>query len=341
MYRKLMITTVAAASLAFLLAVVMPSAAGTAAGEGNPARVTEGNGPAGLPGGEIVARVNGVGITAAALNARVERVLRAKGHGTSSQEDFRAIARKALDKLIVQELAYQKARAEGMKVSREEMDAVIASLKKRAGGEEKYRELLAKSNVTEDKVRKELARNRLVKRIFEKDVLSKVVISPDEIRNEYERTKSDFIIPEKVVIDDVVLFLDPGKGGSMKKAEALRRRIMLDKDKDPRNIPSDGTFMVREMEPNKAKQKELYDAAVKLKEGEVSGIIETADSLHIIKLKKYSPQREAGFDQVKGYVEARLKAQKAGKIMAVWEEKLKKGAKIEILDAAGKFEEQK
>ena len=336
MYRKHMIT-VTVACLVLLLTAVVPAAAG---GPNNSALAAEKKGPPGQPGEEVVARVNGVAITAAALNARVERVLRAKGHGAASQEDFRAIVRKALDKLIIQELAYQKARAEGMKVSPEEMDTIISSLKKRAGGEEKYRELLEKNNVTEATVRKELERNRLVKEIFEKDVLSKVVMSNDEIKNEYEKTKSDFIIPEKVVIDDVILFLDPGNRDSLKKAEALRRKIIEDKDKDPTHIPSDGTFMVREVQPNKNRQKELYDAAIKLKPGEVSGIIMTADSLHIIKLKEYSPQREAGFDQVKGYVEARLRAQKAKKIMAVWEEDLKKGAKIEILDAAGKFEER-
>jgi parvulin-like peptidyl-prolyl isomerase len=330
------------ACVVFFLAAALPAVSGTVEGQNEALRAVENEGTAAQSGREVVAKVNGVSITAAALEARVARVLKAKGHGTAGagQEDFRAIARKALDKLIVQELAYQKALAEGMKVKPRELDAAVAALKERAGGEEKYREMLEKNNVTEAELRKKLERNRLVKEIFEKDVLSKVVISEDDIRDEYEKTKSDFVIPEKVLIDDVVLFVDPADKDSMKAAYALREKINNDKEKEPRHIPSDGTFIVREMELHRDKQKDLYDAAVKLKEGEVSGVIKTADSIHIIKLKKYSPMRDAGFEQVRGYVESRLKARRAGKMMAAWEENLKKGAKIEILDAGGKVKEK-
>ncbi|MEJ2697763.1 MAG: SurA N-terminal domain-containing protein [Candidatus Sulfobium sp.] len=320
------------ACVVFFLAAALPAVSGTVEGQNEALRAVENEGTAAQSGREVVAKVNGVSITAAALEARVARVLKAKGHGTAGagQEDFRAIARKALDKLIVQELAYQKALAEGMKVKPRELDAAVAALKERAGGEEKYREMLEKNNVTEAELRKKLERNRLVKEIFEKDVLSKVVISEDDIRD----------IPEKVLIDDVVLFVDPADKDSMKAAYALREKINNDKEKEPRHIPSDGTFIVREMELHRDKQKDLYDAAVKLKEGEVSGVIKTADSIHIIKLKKYSPMRDAGFKQVRGYVESRLKARRAGKMMAAWEENLKKGAKIEILDAGGNVKEK-
>jgi parvulin-like peptidyl-prolyl isomerase len=334
---------VTAACMVFFLTTVLP-AASRAAEWGNKAPQAERNEGIAAPAGkEVVAKVNGVAITAAALQARVSRVLKARGHGGAGagQEDYNAIVRKALDKLIVQELAYQRATAEGLKVTPKELDAAIAALKERAGGEEQYRQMLEKNNVTEGTLRKELERNRLVKRIFEKDVLSKVVISEGDIKKEYEKTKNDFVIPEKVLVDDVVLFMDTANKDSLKAAEALREKINKDKDKDPRHIPSDGTFIVREMELHKNKQKDLYEAAVKMREGEVSGVIKTADSFHIIKLKKYQPARDAGFDQVKGYVESRLRAREAGKIMTEWEENLKKGARIEILIAGRPDKEKK
>lgn len=317
--------------MAFLLAAAIPSVSAAAEGNGSPQ--ASGNASSVVsPGKEVVARVNGVPITEAALQARVSRVLRAMGHGGASaaQEDYRAIVKKALDKLIVQELAYQKARAEGMRVTPKELDDAIAALKKRAGGEKKYKEMLERNNVTEATLRKALERNRLVKRIFEKDVLSKIVISDDEIKKEYEKTKNDFVIPEKVLVDDVVLFLDPANKDDMKKAEAIRAKIIAAKDEDPEHVKSDGTFIVREMELHRNKEKELYDAAVKLKVGEVSDVIRTSDSLHILKLKEYRPVKDAPFDEVKGYVEARLRVKEAKKLMSKWEENLKKGAKIEI-----------
>ncbi len=88
---------------------------------------------------------------------------------------------------------------------------------------------------------------------------------------------------------------------------------------------------MREYTADKDTDKELIKAAKKLKVGEISGAIKASDSLHIIKLKEYVPEKQFTFDEVKGTIAAKLKSDAQMKITNEWVAALKKDAKIEIL----------
>jgi parvulin-like peptidyl-prolyl isomerase len=281
--------------------------------------------------GKVVARVNGAEITEAALSARMGRMHAGMGHG-EGHDETEAARREALNRLILQELAYQRAKAAGVKIEPKELDDAIAEIKTKAGGEEKYLESLEKRHMTEEGLRKDLERNLMIKHIFEKEVSSGVSISEEEVKKEYEKVKGEFSRPEKVIVDDVVLFLDLDDKNSPAVAEELLRKIGNDTEKNPWNIPPDGTFAVRELDLRKNKQEDLYRAARELAEGQLSPVIKTSDSFHIIKLKKYSPEVKADFAQIRGLIERKLRAAAQQKRMAEWEAGLRKNAKIEILD---------
>jgi parvulin-like peptidyl-prolyl isomerase len=286
---------------------------------------------------EVVARVNGAEITRAEVEEKAALMRNAGGHAaTGGETDTAALRKEALRKLILQELAYERAKSRGITVSAGELDGAVAEIKASVGGEEKYREGLKARHMTEDELRKKLERNLMVKHIFEKEVSGGIVISEEDLRKEYENVKDEFSMPEKVVIDDVVLFLPLEDENSVKIAGNLLRKIQEDPERNPWNIPSDGSFAVREREITKAKQGELYAEARKLQEGEVSGVIKTSDSFHIIRLKQYSPAVEAQFEQLRGRIERRLHALAQQKKLDEWENELKKGAAIEILPGAEK-----
>ena len=118
----------------------------------------------------------------------------------------------------------------------------------------------------------------------------------------------------------------------MRKAEELLARIRSQKDKDFSALVSDGTFTVRNREVTKDKDPELYDAARKLKEGDISGVIKTGDGAHILHLDQYIPEKQASFDEVKGPLKEQMKGRRQIERFQEWEAELKKNAKIEILD---------
>ena len=178
-----------------------------------------------------------------------------QGHGPASPESMEEIRKDALNQLIFQELAYQKAKSDGMAVGRKEIVDALVDMKQKPGGEEKFREFLEKERITEEDLRKRIERSLTLKRVFTREVSNKVSVSEEEIREEYEKEKERYVRPEKIAVTDVVFFLETGEAGSRKKAEEIRKRIHDDKEKNPWNLVSDGSFVARDMEVNESGKK--------------------------------------------------------------------------------------
>jgi len=276
---------------------------------------------------KVAARVNGAEITEKYVTMMMNRMHAGMGRGHAAPQATEELRKRALNLLILQELAWQKA---GGKVDRELVDRKIASMKERAGGEEEYRQLLGKEGLTGGEAEVVVAKGIVFDRMLEQEVMSKSTVSEDDLRKEYEIEKEQFHTPEKVEVVDVVFFLETRDKESMRKAEEIRRRIADEEGNDPFRLVPDGTFIVREAEVRKEKEKELYEEAKKLQVGGLSGVITTPDSLHILQLRKITPERQHTFDQVKSSLEGKLKREAVQKRMSELEAELKRGATIEI-----------
>jgi parvulin-like peptidyl-prolyl isomerase len=101
-----------------------------------------------------------------------------------------------------------------------------------------------------------------------------------------------------------------------------------------RDLISDGTFTVQTRQIFKDKDPELYNEARKLKVGERSGVIQAGNAYHILQLDAYVPEKQLSFEEIKGPLKDRLKAERQVQRFQEWEGELKKDAKIEILDAS-------
>lgn len=284
----------------------------------------------------VVARVNGAVITSVAVSGMMDRLRASRGHGPGASMDNGALGKEALEQLIFEELAYQKAKAESIGAGPEEVDRNLEELKARIGGAEGMKKFLDKEKRTEEGLRSVIEREIVIRRIFAREVSDKVALSEDDIAREYEREKGKFVKPGKVIVDDIVFFLKPGEGASVEQADRIRRKVLEDKDRNPRNLEPDGTFIVQEIELRPEKHGELYREAIKMKTGELSGIIETGDSLHILRLKEFSATIQFSLNQVRGFIERKRKSELSRQRLRQWDAELRKGATIEIMDAAGR-----
>ena len=283
----------------------------------------------------VAARVNGVNIDLRSVTELMNRMDVQKGHGHAGNkpDNEKEIMNKALDRLIFEELAFQRANNEGIKVEPAEISKNIADIKQKLGGDEAFRRALQARNLTEEGFRTAMARNILLQKIFKVEIFDKTPAIPEnEIEREYEREKDKFVVAEKILVLDTVIFLNAEDKGSAEKAEQILKKILEDKDHNPLNLAPDGTFIVSEIEINKEKQPEIYAAARKLKAGQISGIIETSDSMHIVKLKEYVPEKQFALSEIKGFLESKLRKAAITKKSHEWEMELRKAANIEIID---------
>lgn len=272
----------------------------------------------------IAARVNDVPITMYQVIKMMNII------GPKMNADPEAVKKEAIKRLIVQELAYQKAKAMDVKVEKRSVDDAIENVIENLGGEEGFKKFLENEAMTKDEYRSHLERLLAVEIVYAKDVVDKAIVPEEKMKEEYEKLKDRLLFPEKVSVIDVY-FLKADKD-TMKKAKNILRKIKADKDKDPWKLVLDGTFIVRALDVKKDKHKEIYEAAKKLKVGELSNVIKTPSSLHIIKLVDYSPERYATLDEARSLLESRLKPDEIEKRFKEWEEELKKDAKIEIME---------
>jgi foldase protein PrsA len=274
----------------------------------------------------IVAKVNDSVLTMDQLITLMNR-LAETGSGPDTLEEHR---KRALDKLVLQELAYQQAKKLGLKIGTDKIDMAINNLKSNMTEGQEYTEYLKQHNFTEPELRTQIERSLLIELDYAKEVLDKVTVPEDQVRAEYEKVKHLYVQPEKVSVLDVFILKNEDKA-SREKASELLKKIKADPNKDPWKLTFDGTFILRNIEVRKEREPELYNAAKKLKSEELSGVVKTPSGLHIIKLREYSPERQLTFDETKSKIEVRFLVAAQEKRTQEWEQELMKGAKIELM----------
>jgi len=288
-----------------------------------------------IPKQTVAAVVNGVEITEEAVETMMKSLAKGKLPGAELEENPGDLHKEALNQLILQELSYQKALSDGMTVDQKDVDNAIASIKKKLGGEGKYSEFLDKEKISDDEMRNRIQRNLVLSQFFNKlkrEIYVNTDVSDEKLKNEYEEDKEKYTRPEKIVVVDVVFFLNPNNADSPKKAEEILKRIQMDKEKDPWNLDLDGTFIVRDLEmKDGVHEEEIYNQAKKLKVGELSGVFLSSGTLHIIKLKEYTPFKQYTFKEVKSVVDRKARGEAQKKFLEAWEAELKKNARIEIM----------
>jgi parvulin-like peptidyl-prolyl isomerase len=286
--------------------------------------------PQGVAKDMVVAKVNGATITLPSLIRMMHTMSARQKEPARKPEEMKALRKKALDRLVFEELAYQEATARGVKAAPAEIDRQLEDLRTKLGGAEKLAQILAEKGLTEDELRSRIARNIVLQRIFQEEIYDKVTVSDEEVQQRYEKDK--FRVPGKAIVTDIVFFLDPDKLESLRKAQKILDKLRKEKVPDPHKLVPDGTFVVTDAEVSDKQEPELFEYAKKVKPGELSDVIRTSDSVHILLVKEYTPEKQYTFDQVKGYLKAKIGSEEHLARMHEWERQLKKGADIEMPD---------
>jgi foldase protein PrsA len=286
----------------------------------------------------IVARVNDAVLTMDALVKMMNNLPDLPSPATETLEERK---KRALESLVLLELAYQRATMMGLNADDTAIETGINTFKLNLGGEEEYSAYLTKNNMTDADARAEVERGITINRIYTKDVLDQVTVPEDDLKAEYEREKERYMKPEKLTVIDVYLLKDEGKV-SQKKAKELLKKIKTDPNQDPWKLVLDGTFNVKNAAVRKDRDKALYDAARKLKPQGLSGVVRDSQGiLHIMKQKEFSPERHYTYEEAKAMIIEKLNPPFIEKKTHEWEQELKKDAIIVLMLDTAEQQEQK
>lgn len=292
----------------------------------------------------IVAKVNGTPITQGELDRATEFMLaqsQTKKELTAEQKKEAKSA--VLDQLISAELLYQAGKKLKIADIDKRIEAQMKLGKSKFPSTAEYDKALKESGLTEKELegfaRKEIYINNLI----ENEIASKITATEADAKKFYDDNAEKFKQPETVQASHILIGIDPKasadeKNKAKEKAAALLKRAKAGEDfaalaKDNSTCPSAaqggnlGYFGKGQMVPA------FETAAFALNPGGISEVVETQFGYHIIKVIDKKPAGTVAFADAKKEIIDYLKIQKIQQDISKYVEKLRKEAKIEIMNS--------
>jgi len=292
----------------------------------------------------VAAKVNNEIITLSAIEARAE-VLKQKNiqtdGGNQIVDDGKQFLQEALDVIIDEKLQIQQGKKMGFEIDDITVDAAIKNIEKNNALEEGQLEILLESEGKSIEAYKNRIRDQiLVSRIVRFEMGSRVVVGKRKIEKYYHDNQKKFWEPGKVRARHIlILFEKDGSEITRKEKNKEIKRILaeLEDGKDfaeaakeysedvSASMGGDVGFVVKgQMVP------EFEKAVFRLKEGEISNVVETEYGYHIIKAEKIQKGRTLPFKEVEAEIKNTLVKRKQKSAYEDWMSELREAAFIEI-----------
>jgi parvulin-like peptidyl-prolyl isomerase len=249
---------------------------------------------------------------------------------------------KVLEQLIDLELLYQDAVARGISVDDAVVDKDLEALRGQFKDEVAFAAFLEDNGMTEKELKEGLKKDRMVKQlhqVLQDEMMAGVKVTDQDIKEYYEKNSDLFKEPEQVKVNHILVAFDK-KGGekaakeARKKIEEIQKQIKDGKDfLELARTVSDAPNKEQAGElgyfPRGMLVKDFEDAAFALKKpGDVSGIVESPDGYHLIRLQDHKPAKTLTLDEEKDKIRKQLTRMQVNKQYNAYLEGLRSKAKI-------------
>lgn len=240
---------------------------------------------------------------------------------------------------FVQMAAMKDAAAKaGFKAEQADVDEIVSNMVSRLPPGATLEDMMAKSGMTLDEVKKEIRDSLPIQKMFE-SLTKDVKVDEAKAKAFYN---AFFEVPEQIRASHILIKTDDATNDVLKAAARAKIEGILKQVKDGGDFaalaaansdcPSKsnggdlGLFGKGQMVPP------FEEAAFALSTNEVSGVVETSYGYHIIKLTDRVPASKRAFDEVKEQIVSRLTSEEQGKIVSEYVEKISADLKYKAND---------
>ncbi len=202
-----------------------------------------------------------------------------------------------LSLIIDNEVAYQDAKKQGIKVENREVEGKFEDLKSTVANNISYKEKLESSGINEDFLKSQVEKDLIVSK-YKENFIKDIKISDDEIKLYYENHKDEFIVDEVRASQILISTLDENNN-EVSKEEKEKRKVKAQTILDKINNNENFDILAKENSDDKKsgnnggdlgyfskndKNVEFTKAVFKLEKNQVSNLIETSYGYHIVKV---------------------------------------------------------
>lgn len=292
--------------------------------------------------GAIVAKVNGVSISQKEVDRETTILLAQNGIQKPAPADtMKKAEATVVQHLIDSELLYQA----GRKTEIKDLDKLVmdrmANNKAQFATSAEFNKVLKDAGLTEKDLKLLVRKGIIINAHLDKEVADKAKVTETESKAFYDANPEQFKTGEKVRASHILIKVDAKatpeeKQKARDKATAIRKQLSKGEDfaalaQKESSCPSSakggdlGYFQKGRMVP------EFDQAAFALKPGELSEVVETQFGFHVIKVTEKKPAGTIPFNEAQNDIVEYLRMQKIQKGMKDYVEKLRQGAKIEMV----------
>jgi parvulin-like peptidyl-prolyl isomerase len=253
---------------------------------------------------------------------------------------IRQLKKQILDQMINEYVCVRFARDNDIKITDEEIQSHIETLKKNAGivTDEEFQKELEKENLTLAELKESIKRQSLMRRVLQKEIYSKINITENEIRNYYNEHIDLFKIPAQVHVKLLLLEVPSNSDENTVKKKAYEIYSKLEEGADFDKLVqkySAGPSIDQGGDIGVLKQgeglPEFEKVAFNLDNGEFSKPFRTKHGWNIIKVLDKKERTFISLEKKHDEIELLLKKQKARTLEMEWFEKQRSRTYIEIL----------
>ncbi len=282
----------------------------------------------------VVAKVNGDIVTLSDFESRQIAAVQAAKIAPDKIEAFlrdnnARILQEAVDDLLI----VQRADDLGFKDPGPYVKEAIEQIKKENNlpTDEALREQLRREGMTLDDLKRSVARSMMKRQVLHKELEPKVTLTDVEVKAEYDAHKDEYLRPETVHLQEILLNGDDARGRA--KDVVQRARGGEDFSEMARAVSSSptrssggdlGTANLKELSPA------IQKAAGPLKPGEISDPVPTNDGFRVLKLVERTEAGVIPFDTVKTEIRNRLIETRGNKAYDDYVEGLRKNAIVDV-----------
>jgi len=295
--------------------------------------------------GKAVARVNGAALTDRDLVREMFAIFPyAKQHNGFPEKLEPQIRRGALDMIIFEELVYQEAKRRNMTIPDARLAREEQEFRKQFPSTDVYRQFLKEEwKGSRQALREKIRRSLLIEALMKQEVVDKSHVSDVEARSIYNKNSQKYAREELFHIQTISVL--PPAGGAEIAAEARRRaESMAQQAKGAKTYQDFGLLAEKisddDYRVNMGDHKpvgrnqlppEVVKAALALKPGDVSELIQLGTAYTVIRLVAHTSAGQIPYAEVKGQLRSDLQKERIEKLRAALGKKLRQGAKIEML----------
>lgn len=290
--------------------------------------------------GEVVATVNGRQLKQLHFDRVMGAIMPMSSfHGGISEDVKARNYKKAMDKMIDDELLYDEALRLGLAVDEATLEDEFNKAIGRLGGRERFDEALKQHDVSEKEFRRLLSIPGLVKSVLVIRVDEDATVSEAEVRAYYDKNKESHFRIQQRRFRHIVFKADPGELTSWEDAEkkaheALDRikggedfaKVAGEVSEGPRkDIGGDTGYIGKSTLPG-----ELGNIGWGMKAGDVSDVVRTLYGYHILKMEGEPSDDIVSYDAARAQIEYQLTASRRQEVKARLMAELRQKADIKV-----------